>query len=127
MTTTLANFIPSTNITNLMNTFINNINNNNINIENSIATISYCYDDEEYTLKIPIITNKRLLRKMKSKKVIATYEDENGKKLKVDITQQAGMPYLITPNMLECDCVQVINLNDMPISTFIDDDIITLD
>ncbi len=101
----------------------------NLNIvttKNGVANIQYYHNDKTHNFYIPTITNKRIIRHVKSKKVVAIYKGKKGLIQKEDITQEHMMPHIITASDLGCEEIQVLNLNDEVVSTFTGDDKIVL-
>ncbi len=63
---------------------------------NCVLLINYTRGNENYSIRIPY--SRRLSGKMSQYEVLAIYADHTE-----NITQQSGIPYLITPQMLGAD------------------------
>lgn len=106
---------------------LDNDKNNFMVTKNGIAIFNYMSDGEKYKLYIPIITNKRKIRKIRMRKVVAIYNNEDNNEdnkedieleREEDITQEACMPYIVTANDLKCKSIRIYNLNDKVITEY---------
>lgn len=71
-------------------------------INQSTLMISYQYGPDRYILRIPY--SRKLSGQMTNHQVLAYYISEDREVLRIEnITQQNGIPYLITPRMLGAD------------------------
>lgn len=117
---------------NILNSFISTDSNDNkinnkyeLDKKNNISIITYMYENKEYKLYIPYKYNRRL----KTKKIYAVYSnaDDNFNITKeVEITQQIGMPYVVTADNLGAEMILVKNLSGKILETYISDDKINI-
>ena len=77
-------------------------NNNPVKFFNKYMQINYSYMNQNYILNIPY--DKTQIANMLNYNVYAVYNEDY-----VEITQQPGIPYLITADALEVDYISVNN------------------
>ena len=77
-------------------------NNNPVKFFNKYMQINYSYMNQNYILNIPY--DKTQIANMVNYNVYAVYNEDY-----VEITQQPGIPYLITADALEVDYISVNN------------------
>lgn len=77
---------------------------NSIELHENYALIPYSYNGGDYSVRIPYIRSK--VCHMDA--FIVSAETKDGL---VDITQQPGIPYLLTPEQLSCDSIHAHNVD----------------
>ena len=85
---------------------------NDIIIHNKYIEIKYTYMNENYTLRVPY--DKTKIATMVNYNVFSNKGNEM-----FDITQQPGIPYLVSANDLDVDGISVFNLDTENIDTYI--------
>lgn len=91
----------------------------NLTIDKNLAVINYSHNDKEYTLRFPY---DPIAAKTRSKRVFAI--TENGQE--INITQQPGLPYLITCQHLNAVRIEVRGRDQTVLKTYQDDETIVL-
>lgn len=83
----------------------------NLKIDNALALINYFYNDKEYTLRLPYDS---IASKTRSKRVYAIMPDGQ----EINITQQPGLPYLITSQDLNAVRIEVRRRDQTVLKTY---------
>ncbi len=85
-------------------------------IHDQYIEISYYYMTTPYTVRIPF-NHFQIVPQTQT----VVYAKKDG--VEVDITQQPGIPYILSPSEMKVDEIIIFNLNDETENTYIDDEI----
>jgi len=91
-------------------------NHDNVKIYDHYIEISYSYMTKPYTVRLPFDSDR--IPSMAQYMVFAQHNDTE-----VDITQQPGIPYLLSPDVLNVDNITVYNLLDDDKQSYIGEEI----